>query len=147
MHVSTCKLLRFVLTFQITATGYLRCNKTNFILPLRCLSIKVRTELTTVQYTWSSISAGKWETQILALLEIRTISIQYRNITKTALQRILYCTIFALLHNGHISFKIMHFRSKNLENVRQFRPYPLIKHYLGTTNPLCKYKNTFQKSV
>ena len=26
-------------------------------------------------YTWSSVSAGKWETQIPALLEIRTIGI------------------------------------------------------------------------
>ena len=39
----------------------------------------------------------------------------------------------------------MHFRSKNHENVRQFRPYPLIKHYLGTTNPLCKYRNNIPK--
>ena len=52
-----------------------------------------------------------------------------------------------ILHSGHISSKIMHFRSKNHGIIRQFRPYPLIKHYLGTTNPLCKYKNTFQKSV
>ena len=51
------------------------------------------------KYTWSSINAGKWETQITALLEIRTIRIQYRNIAKTALHRIVYCncTIFALL--------------------------------------------------
>ena len=29
----------------------------------------------TAYYTWSSVSAGKWETQIPALLEIRTIRI------------------------------------------------------------------------
>ena len=47
------------------------------------------------------------------------------------------------MHNGQLSYKIMHFRSKIHRIVMQFRPYPLIKHYLGTTNPLCKHKNTF----
>ena len=51
-------------------------------------------------YTWSSISAGKWETQNTALLES-----YYRDITKTTLLRIICSTI-----RGKIEFIYPHYR-------------------------------------
>ena len=49
-----------------------RENETNIVKIIHSASC-IKMELGQGRYTWSSISAGKWETQIIVLLEIRTI--------------------------------------------------------------------------
>ena len=78
LYTSACclKMIRFLIDFRgiliIIMYKILTCFHMLYI-PIKFPETEFH--LKPYQYTWSSISAGKWETQISALLEIRTIGI------------------------------------------------------------------------